>query len=297
MLRIRTTTTPLAHLLTTITLMAGGGALLSGWRDAEPTRARPAAPAEVMLADADARSGVYAVDGAHSLPRGAIRFVVTNSGKTERGAELIAIAGNHSIDEAFVALMKLRKGARMPGWLRWAGGIGVLRPGQRGSFTVDLQPGRYYVVDRSYQGASATLSKLAAKAELKITQQGKPAPLPATAASITATEYHFRARGLTAGQHTVRLENAGIEPHNFVITPIREGKTLADVKKYVEDETGPPPVDLSRETISGVLAGGTRENLPLDLKPGRYALLCFASDRAGGPPHVAKGMLDEVTVR
>jgi hypothetical protein len=49
--------------------------------------------------------------------------------------------------------------------------------------------------------------------------------------------------------------------------------------------------------ISGVLAGGTRENLPLDLKPGRYALLCFASDRAGGPPHVAKGMLDEVTVR
>jgi hypothetical protein len=48
--------------------------------------------------------------------------------------------------------------------------------------------------------------------------------------------------------------------------------------------------------ISGVLAGGTRENLPLDLKPGRYALLCFASDRAGGPPHVAKGMLDEVTV-
>jgi hypothetical protein len=35
--------------------------------------------------------------------------------------------------------------------------------------------------------------------------------------------------------------------------------------------------------ISGVLAGGTRENLPLDLKPGRYALLCFASDRAGGP--------------
>lgn len=86
------------------------------------------------------------------------------------------------------------------------------------------------------------------------------------------------------------------EPHNFVISPLRAGKTLADVKKYIEDDSGPPPVDFSRETISGVLAGGSIENIPLDLRPGRYALLCFASDRAGGPPHVARAMLNEVTV-
>jgi hypothetical protein len=296
MLRIRMTT-PLAHLPAAITLMAAGAALLPGVGDAAPTSRRPAAPAEVRLTDAGSRSGVYAIDGARSLPRGAIRFAVTNSGKTERGAELVAVAGDHGIAEAFVALTRLQKGARMPSWLRWAGGIGVVRPGQRGSFTVDLGPGRYYAVDRSFAGAPAALSTLAAKAELEITRQGEPAPLPAAAASITATEYHFRARGLSAGRHTVRLENAGIEPHNFVIAPIREGKTLADVKKYVESESGPPPVDFSRETISGVLAGGTRENLPLDLERGRYALLCFASDRAGGPPHVSKGMLNEITVR
>jgi Tol biopolymer transport system component len=28
-----------------------------------------------------------------------------------------------------------------------------------------------------------------------------------------------------------------------------------------------------------------------------YALLCFASDRKGGPPHVVKGMLGETRVR
>jgi hypothetical protein len=28
-----------------------------------------------------------------------------------------------------------------------------------------------------------------------------------------------------------------------------------------------------------------------------YALLCFASDRKGGPPHVVKGMLAETRVR
>lgn len=36
----------------------------------------------------------------------------------------------------------------------------------------------------------------------------------------------------------------------------------------------------------------------LDLaRKGKYALLCFVSDRKGGPPHVAKGMVAEVTVR
>jgi hypothetical protein len=287
----------LAHLLSASTLMVLGGALLFGCGHAERTRPRPAAPAMVTLTDAGTPSGAYAIDGPHSLARGAVRFAVTNDGKTERGAALVAVAGDHSVDETFTALSKARDGAPTPNWVRWAGGIGVIHPGQRGTFTVDLTPGRYYVIDRSFQGKPAAVAKLTAKAQLEITQQGKPAPLPTAGSSITASEYRFRVRGLAAGRHTVRLENAGIEPHNFVVSPIREGKTLADVKKYVADGSGAPPVDFSRETISGTLAGGTRENLPLDLKPGRYALLCFASDRAGGPPHVAKGMLNEVTVR
>jgi hypothetical protein len=41
-----------------------------------------------------------------------------------------------------------------------------------------------------------------------------------------------------------------------------------------------------------------RKRLRADLeKPGKYALLCFVSDRKGGPPHVAQGMLAEITVR
>jgi len=44
--------------------------------------------------------------------------------------------------------------------------------------------------------------------------------------------------------------------------------------------------------------GGTKQVIELDLdKPGKYALLCFVSDRKGGPPHGAQGMIAEVTVR
>ncbi len=31
--------------------------------------------------------------------------------------------------------------------------------------------------------------------------------------------------------------------------------------------------------------------------PGKYSLVCFIEDRKGGPPHVAKGMVGETTVR
>ncbi len=32
-------------------------------------------------------------------------------------------------------------------------------------------------------------------------------------------------------------------------------------------------------------------------KSGKYAALCFIPDRQGGPPHVAKGMVSELTVK
>ena len=44
------------------------------------------------------------------------------------------------------------------------------------------------------------------------------------------------------------------------------------------------------------LEAGTQQVAKLDLKRGKYALLCFVSDRKGGPPHMAKGMIAEASV-
>ena len=84
-----------------------------------------------------------------------------------------------------------------------------------------------------------------------------------------------------------------------MLSPILEGRTLEDVKAFAtgEEESGPPPVDFANEVISGVLGGGAKQTMRLNLQAGRYALICFASDRKGGPPHAAKGMVTEVTVR
>jgi hypothetical protein len=34
----------------------------------------------------------------------------------------------------------------------------------------------------------------------------------------------------------------------------------------------------------------------LTLQKGSYAFICFVNDRAGGPPHFTKGMLQQVNV-
>ena len=255
-------------------------------------------PSTVTLRDADPASGVYLIEGARSVRSGAVRISVRNRGAKERGAQLIGVKGRHGVAEAFTALNKVREGAPMPSWLRWAGGIGVVRTGSSSTFTVDLRPGSYYVVDRSFEGKPADLAALEKSARLEVRQAGDDAELATPAAAITATEYAFETRRLTASGAEVLLENRGAEPHDFVLSPIVRGRTLKEVKAFAtgEDESGPPPVDFENEVISGVLEGGSKQTMRLGLKPGRYALICFASDRRGGPPHVAKGMIREVRV-
>ena len=46
-----------------------------------------------------------------------------------------------------------------------------------------------------------------------------------------------------------------------------------------------------------MIDGGSKQITELDLeKPCKYAPLYFVSDRKGGPPHVAQGMIAEITV-
>jgi hypothetical protein len=46
-----------------------------------------------------------------------------------------------------------------------------------------------------------------------------------------------------------------------------------------------------------VIEGGETQLVELDLEPGSYAMMCFISDRQGGPPHAVKGMVDELVVK
>lgn len=114
--------------------------------------------------------------------------------------------------------------------------------------------------------------------------------LPEAAATITTEDYGFVTEGLKAGRNTVKFDNVGKEPHHVIALPFTPGATLEEVKKAFESEeepAGPPPVDFMKGTSTTVITGGQAQVADLELQKGKYALICFISDRAGGPPHVA----------
>lgn len=228
-----------------------------------------------------------------SIKGGLVKVEFKNSTDQPMDAQLVRIVGDHSVDE----LLKVvgGEGGPIPDWLQDGGGVGETAPGKTHSATQNLVDGKYYVVASSEQGKPAT-------ATINV-EGGSEGELPKTDAEITAREYTFETSGLKAGRNEVLFKNAGEQLHHVVGLPIKQGKTLDDVKKFVGqtgqggEPSGPPPFDEKGGFNTTVLDGGVEQVTDLDLKPGRYALVCFIQDRKGGPPHVMKGMITEVEVK
>jgi hypothetical protein len=219
---------------------------------------------------------------------GAVKITFTNSTKHDMDGQMARVEGEHSDREVLAQLANAKEGRPVASWFKAAGGVGFVEPGSAHSVTQLLEPGTYYVVG----GDAAPKGELAAF-EVKA---GAEAELPATDATVTATEYRFAGRGLKAGSNKVELRNRGKEWHHFLAAQMKPEATIEDVRKFLMTEKGEPPFASEEGADSAVMEGGASQVVNLDLKPGKYAFFCYIADRKGGPPHVAKGMISEVTV-
>ncbi len=219
---------------------------------------------------------------------GAVEIRFSNTGKRDHSAQVIALDG-HTPEETIKAGEAWGEGGgELPEWVEFAGGVGTTKGGGAGTAVVDLEPGDYAVFDIESDAADAFAA---------FTVEGDDtAELPETDERIEAAEYSFSAEALAAGSQSVSFENAGEEPHHLVGAPLLPGKTEADVKEFFKTEKGAPPIDESKAFNTAVISGGQSSVVDLRLESGDYAFLCFIPDRAGGPPHVAKGMATVVTV-
>ena len=154
------------------------------------------------------------------------------------------------------------------------------------------------------QEGAEPLYKRGGEGSMEVTGDPTGAQLPATTAQITAKEvapddYQFEATGLKAGTNQITFSNGGGQLHHAVIARLADGATIDQAQEFfaTEDFKGPPPVDFDASEITAVLDTGGKEVETVELQSGSYALLCFLTDRAGGPPHVIKAkMLQEVKV-
>ena len=249
------------------------------------TSAQPLEPATLTI-EVSGSAKKSTLSAPKTTKAGLTELQLSGSAKGDHSIQLIRYDEGHSAQEAVKAGNAWGEGGKpLPDWVHLDGGIGSTGSSEPGSATVTLDPGTYVALDLEARGS----------AEFEVTGDASSEE-PTAAATIEAKEYSFTATNLKEGRGEVLFENTGKEPHIIAGAPLKPGATIEDVKKFFETEKGAPPIDDAAGLDTAVLDGGRKQVVEFDLKAGKYALICFVPDRAGGPPHAAKGMISEVEV-
>lgn len=209
-----------------------------------------------------------------------VSFIKLNDGKTMADVELL-----------------LKNPGPMPSWAVDHGGVNPPHPGGgMASATQMLEPGNYALICfiPSADGVPH-FAKGMVHALTVVPDKGAVAAAPAADLTMTLNDYSFTSsKPITAGTHTIEVENNASQSHEIFIARLAPGKKAADVPVWAEKPSGPPPA----EPLGGVAAmahGGTAF-ITVDFTPGDYALICFVPDAKDGKPHFTHGMIQQVHV-
>lgn len=230
------------------------------------------------------------VTGPESAEAGVTKVTLKNEAKGGNDLQLIRVEGNHSAQEVVDGLAKASNGRSFPAWFHAGGGIGGTEAGQSATVTQALQPGTYYAL--STEGRPDARSV----ATIEVSGEKSEDELPEADATVAAVEYSFDTEELPSGAVEIDFGNDGVQPHHLLASQLIGDNTAADVERFFKTEKGKPPLRKEGQATA-VIEGGEGQIVTFNLKPGRYAFYCFISDRQGGPPHIFKGMVDEVEVK
>lgn len=289
-----------------VAAIAAGG-LVAGCgdddEDGESAMAAAAKPAVFAVTATAEGKKKKALEFPATVKAGLVSLTLTNDDSVPRSAQILRVEGDHTVEDVLKVVNADE--TKIPDWMQDGGGTSAVKPGASGTATQNLAPGRYVIWDDEGGDDGPGFDELGAKGEFTVTGAAVDAELPAQPATVTATDegtdgknatYDFEFVGLKAGANQVRFENTGDQLHHALFFPIIGTKTIEEVEKAFASEKGPPPVDFEKGVGTTVIDGGIAQNITLDLPAGRYAVICFLSDREGGKSHAELGMLKELTV-
>jgi plastocyanin len=273
-------------------VVAGCGGSGGGSSSSSSQQQKPPAKLEIKASGGE---GDVKFTAPPKATAGPAEITFTNNAKSESDAQLISVQGKREDAEVVAMLGTAMEGKAVASWFKAAGGVGTLEPGENGTVTQELKPGTYYVVGGEDRPKGPLTKFQVAMSQSGGGGQSKP---PTAPAKVVATDYAFSGQNVKVGA-PVEFSNEGKEWHHFVASPIKGDTKIEEIKKALgseDEEASQSLIDEEAGFETTVMDGGISQIVDVDLKPGRYAFFCFISDRGGGPPHVAKGMISEVTV-
>jgi len=236
----------------------------------------------------------FAFEAPDSITAGLTKFHLINDGPNLHHVQIVRLDSGKTAQD-FEAAMKTQ--GPPPRWMVFAGGPNAPDPNGTLDATLNLQPGNYVLIclvdipDHTPHFTKGMVHPLKVTAA-----SGAPLAEPTADVSITLADYNFGVKGnLTAGKHTIKIENSGPQPHEIEIIRLAPGKTAKDLAAWMKTKDGPPPAN-AVGGIAGTIPA-TTAYINVDLPAGNYVFVCFVPDAKDGKAHADHGMIKEVTIK
>ena len=257
--------------------------------DEPSTTTAPAAKARVVRVTGED----FKFDSPDVLPAGLTEFRFLNKGPSIHHMALLKLAGGKTADDLVAALAKP---GPLPSWAKEMGGPNAPDPGLEANATLMLEPGNYAVICFVDLGGPPHFMKGMVRPLRVAPATGPSAAKPRVDVTATLVDYGFKLSSpIRPGKRTIRVHNAGPQPHEVELVQLAPGASVGDFMKWMETMKGPPP----GKALGGIagLESGMSQYFSADFVPGSYALICFLPDKKDGKPHFVHGMTQQIEVK
>lgn len=273
-----------------LSLLVLAAAACSPEPEAEP--APPVAPPVAVFTATD-----FAFTGPATIPAGHTTIRMETAANAEmHHVQLVKLEEGRTLEDLLAAMSQP---GPLPAWARLKGGPNAPVPGGVSEAVVELTEGNWAAIC-VIPGPGGPHFAQGMVTSFTVTPNPAPAPAPEAHVVVSMSEYDYTlSTPLTAGTHTLRIDNAGSQPHEFVLARLDAGKTAQDMVNFIlglegHGEATPPP---------GMPLGGTTNAEPgvpnwitVTVEPGEYAIICVFPDSSDGRPHMLHGMARQISV-
>ncbi len=264
-------------------------ALLAACSKKPEVAAAPPAPPTVTITAAD-----FAFSAPDTIPAGVVKVRLVNNGPSLHHVQFIKLGEGKTLSDLMAAL---RNPGPPPAWATSVPGPNPPAPGASAELVVDLAAGNYVIACFVPDDKGVPhIAKGMARPVVVVSRGGMAAAEPTADVQVDLADYSFTlSKEITAGPHTLKIVNAGVQPHEMFIAKLDSNKTAQQLLQYVMTGMHGRPPALPLGGSSGMVPGA-HAYFTLDFQPGNYALICFVPDGKDGKPHAMHGMVKQIHV-